>query len=180
MSGGNKRWLWAIVGVVIGLPVLAFVIGMFLPRGHVVSMSIDLRASPERVWLLISDFAGTPQWRADITRVRIDPPSGGAVRFTESSSQGDVPFEVVRQDPPRLQVVRVVDDDQPFGGTWTWDLQPAGSGTRLTITESGFIKSAIFRTLGALFFSPSDTIEGYLRALAGALSESAEPHAPQP
>jgi len=174
------RWVWVIVGVVIGLPVMAFVIGTFLPRDHVATMAIDLKAPPERVWALISDFAGTPKWRTDITRLRMDPPVRGAVRFTESTSQGDVTFEVVHQESPRVQVVRVVDDDQPFGGTWTWDLQATGSGTRLTITEAGFIKNAMFRTMGALFFSPADTIDGYLRALAKTLGESAEPHTRQP
>ena len=175
-----KRWLWVIAGVIVGVPLLAFIIGTFLPRDHVASMTMDLTAPPERVWALISDFEGTPKWRTDITRVRVDPPAGGAVRFTESSSHGDIPFEVVRQEPPRLQVVRIVDDDQPFGGTWTWELQPTGSGTRLTITEAGFIKNAIFRTMGALFFSPADTIDAYLRALAKGLGESAEPRSRQP
>jgi hypothetical protein len=101
----------------------------------------------------------------------MQPSNDGKVRFTESSSQGDIPFEVMSQDPPRRQVVRVVDDDQPFGGTWTWELSyvvpttPGTGKTKLTITEAGFVKSPIFRTMGAIFFSPTDTMDGYLAAL---------------
>jgi uncharacterized protein YndB with AHSA1/START domain len=171
-----KRWLWIILGVVIGLPMIAFVVGSFLPRDHVVQMTIDFAAPPAQVWALVSDFPGTPKWRHDVTSIRVDPAgSGGPIRFTESTSQGDVPFEVVSQEPPRRQVVRVVDDDQPFGGTWTWVLEPRDTGTRLTITEAGFIKSPIFRTMGVLFFSPADTLNDYMRALSFALGEKSEP-----
>ena len=71
--------------------------------------------------------------------------------------------------------MRIVDDEQPFGGTWTWEIEPAASGSRLTITENGFVKSPIFRVMGAVFFSPTATMDAYLRALAKTLGETAEP-----
>jgi hypothetical protein len=69
----------------------------------------------------------------------------------------------------------VVDDGLPFGGTWTRELAPAGGGTRLTITEDGFIRNPIFRVMSRLFFPSTGTINGYLRALATELGDSAEP-----
>jgi uncharacterized protein YndB with AHSA1/START domain len=171
-----KKWGFVVLAVVVGLPIVAGGVGLLLPRDHVAAMTIDLAAPPDRVWSLVSGFAEAATWRTDVTAVRLDAPAaGGALRFTESSSQGEVTFEVVSQDAPRRQVVRIVDDDQPFGGTWTWTLEPAGAGTRLTIVEAGFIKSPIFRTLGALLFSPTATLDAYLRALAARLGESAEP-----
>ena len=93
------------------------------------------------------------------------------MRFAEQSSMGEVPFEVVSQDPPRRQVVRVIDDDQPFGGTWTWELAPNGSGTRVTLTEDGFVKSAIVITHDlAVLYQLADTI---LVMYAGKLAEKA-------
>jgi uncharacterized protein YndB with AHSA1/START domain len=174
-----KRWMLVVLGVVIGLPLAAYGAGSFIPRNHVARLEIDLAAPPGRVWNLISDFQNTPSWRPDITRVRMDPVTAGAFRFTETSSEGDMPFEVVRQEPPNRQIVRIVDDNQPFGGTWTWRLEPQGAGTRLTISEDGFIKNPLFRLMGAFFFSPTDTIDRYLRDLAKALGEKAEPRAPQ-
>ena len=168
-----KRWTLRVVSVVIGLVAVAYIAGLFIPRDHVASKSIDLAAPPERVWQVIADVAKTPEWRADVSRVQMQPQPDGLMRFTESSSQGDVQFEILRQDAPLRQVIRVVDDDQPFGGIWTWDLGlRAGGGTRLTITEAGFIKSPLFRAMGALFFSPTDTIDAYLRDLAKRLGES--------
>ena len=171
-----KRWLIRIVLVVAGLLAGAYVAGLFIARDHVAAMEIDLNAPPERVWAVIADVGKTPEWRRGVTRVEMQPQPDGKLRFTETSTQGDVQFEVLRQDAPLRQVVRVVDDDQPFGGIWTWDLQarPEG-GTHVTITEAGFIKSPLFRTMGALFFSPFDTIDGYLRDLSARLGDTAAP-----
>lgn len=68
-----------------------------------------------------------------------------------------------------------MDDGLPFGGTWTWDLAPAGSGTRVAIEEAGFIRNPIFRVMSRLFFKPSSTAEQYLRPLAAVLGDSAVP-----
>ena len=170
-----KRVLWILLSVLIGAVAVAYGVGMFIPRDHVARMTINLTAPPAQVWALISDFANTPKWRTDVTAVVMSPQPNGAVRFTESSSQGEIPFEVVSQEPPARQVVRVVDDDQPFGGTWTWELERVPTGTKLTLTEAGFVKNPIFRAIGTLFFSPTDTMDTYLRALAKALGDSALP-----
>lgn len=166
------RWPWIVGGVVVGIPATLALIGTFVPRDHVARVSIALKASPERVWALISDFGGTTRWRKDVSKIELVP-SSTPVRFVEQSKQGKIEFEVVSQEPPRRQVVRIVDDDQPFGGTWTWELVPEGGGTRLTITEAGFVKNPIFRAVGLVFFSPSATIEAYLRGLAGELGDTA-------
>ena len=173
-----KRWLFIILGSIAAVIVVAWVAGLFIARDHVASMSIELNKEPASIWTLISDFEHSTKWRTDISGVRMDAPVAGKVRFTESGPQGDVQFEVVSQQPPFRQSTRVVDDNQPFGGIWTWQLEPLDGPaprTRLTITEAGFIKSPIFRTMGRLFFSPTDTIESYLTALASALGESASP-----
>lgn len=164
------RWLWIVLAVIVGIPLLLVLIGSLLPRDHVARVTRDLDAPPERVWGLVSDVAATPTWRKDVTAVTLEPSTGGSIRFTEKSKQGEIPFEIVSQEPLRRQVVRIVDDKQPFGGTWTWELEPAGAGTRLTITEDGFIKNPIFRVLSKLFFPPTATMEKYLGDLSRGLT----------
>lgn len=160
--------LAAIVGVVA-------LVGAFLPRDHTARVTIDLSASRDRVWAMVSDFAGTAKWRADLRSVEMQPASTGPVRWVEVSSQGRTPFELISQTPPSRQVVRVVDDGLPFGGTWTWSLAAAGCGTRVTIEEAGFIRNPVFRVMSRLVFRPTATMDGYLRALAAVLGESAKP-----
>jgi uncharacterized protein YndB with AHSA1/START domain len=176
----RRRMMWWIgipLGGLAGLVVVLIVIGSLLPRDHVAALSIELRAGPERVWSLVADLGGTARWRPDVTRVESQSGPSGTLRYVEHSRHGATPFELVSQEPPRRQVVRVVDDGLPFGGTWTWDLVSAGAGTRLTITEAGFIRNPVFRVMSRLFFPPTATMNGYLRALARELGESAEPQA---
>ena len=170
-----KKLLWFVVGLLVVALVAPFAIGSAMPRDHVATMSIQLKTQPGRIWAVVSDFTGAAAWRKELKAVRAEPPAGGAARFTESSSFGDVTFEVVAQEPPTRQVVRIVDEDQPFGGTWTWQLVPEGEGTRVTITEAGFVKNPMFRFMGSLFWSPTDTIRDYLKGLAAHLGETAEP-----
>lgn len=170
-----RRWALGVLGAIVGLVLLLVLVGMFLPREHTARATIALAASPERVWAVVSDFAGAARWRPDLESVRFDTASGGPIRFVETSDEGEIPFEVVAQDPPRRQVVRVVDDGLPFGGTWTWELVPLGTGTGLTLTEHGFTRNPVYRSLGLVFFRPTDSLVRYLGALARVLGEDAEP-----
>jgi len=170
-----RTWTLAALGAIVGLVLLLLLVGMFLPRDHTARATIELAASPERVWAVVSDFAGAARWRPDLESVRLDTASGGPIRFVETSDEGEIPFEVVSQDPPRRQIVRVIDDGLPFGGTWTWELVPLGGGTGLTLTEDGFTRNPVYRALGLLFFRPTESLIRYLGALAKALGEDAEP-----
>ncbi|HET7038553.1 MAG TPA: SRPBCC domain-containing protein [Gemmatimonadales bacterium] len=162
-------------GVLAGLVVALWVGGSLLPRDHLSQTALELRADRERVWALISDVGGTGRWRPEVRKIEMQPAVAGRVRFVETTGQGDTPFEVVSQEPPARQVIRVVDDGLPFGGTWTWELTPTGAGTRVTISEAGFIRNPVFRVASRVFFPPTKMMQGYLRALARELGESAEP-----
>lgn len=168
-------WVLVGVGVLLGVALIVVIVGSRLPRDHVAQVAIELRAPPDRVWALIADVGGTARWRPEVRGIEMQAAVAGRTRFVETARQGTTPFEVVSQEPPVRQVIRVVDDGLPFGGTWTWDLAPLDSGTRLTITEAGFIRNPVFRVMSRLFFPPTATMEAYLRALAGELGEGAEP-----
>ena len=55
--------------------------------------------------------------------------------------------------------------DLPFGGTWVYELAPAGAGTSLKITENAEIYHPISRLVSHLFLNQAATIEEYLRSL---------------
>lgn len=168
-------WIGVVLALLVTAILLVVLIGSLLPRNHVASMTLELRSPAEKVWALVSDVGGTARWRTDLRRVEMIPTADGSTRFVETSRHGAIPFEVVLQEPPRRQVVRVVDDGQPFGGTWTWEIEGTANGSRLTLTEAGFVKNPVFRLASRLFFKPTATLEAYLRALAAALGETATP-----
>jgi hypothetical protein len=74
-------------------------------------------------------------------------------------------FIAARSEPPRLLVARIADPDLPFGGTWTYDIAPAGGGSRVTITEDGEIYNPLFRFVARFILGYEGTIASYLAAL---------------
>lgn len=166
------RWLWWIgsallLVVVIGLVVT--IVGWLLPVGHTASRSAEYRRPPEAVFTAIADVAAYPEWWRDVSRVEMLEAVNGRTRFREHTTSGPIVFEIDELSPPRRMVTRIADPEQPFGGTWTFELVPASGGTRLTITERGEVYNPIFRFMSRFVFSQTATMESYLTGLAQVL-----------
>ena len=71
--------------------------------------------------------------------------------------------EVVESVPPARIVTKIVGETQ-FGGTWTIEITPIPTGSRVTITERGEIYNVVFRTLSKFVFGYTGTMEGCLQA----------------
>ena len=134
--------------------------GATQPRDHEVSRTVELSMPPDEVYAIVTDFGSYACWREDVAGVDVD-----GDQFVEHGAQGDVRYEVVERQPPTRLVVRIADDDLPYGGAWTYELAPAGTGTSLTITERGFIDSVVMRGLAAMLMDPTDSIVGVQSAL---------------
>lgn len=164
---------WSLV-VLVGLVSLVGImaaIGAALPKGHRAARTVLLRAAPATVFAVITDFARAPEWRSDLQRVELLPDEGGRPMFREVGKQGPMTFRVEVLEAPSRLVTRIADPSLPFGGTWTYDLKPQGSGTELTITEDGEVYNPIFRFMSKFVFSQTATIEAYQASLKRKLSE---------
>jgi hypothetical protein len=161
------------LGLVLLLVVVVLVAGARAPRRHVARVSVVLRRQAGEVWAVVSDLGAWASWNTSVKSVRrLADRDGHAVWAVESGGQV-LPSEIVEATPPgqgqggaRL-VTRIADDQLPFGGTWTWEIEPStdGSSTRVTITEDGFVKSVVFRGVGSLFLGYTRTQSAYLAAL---------------
>ncbi|MEO6436010.1 MAG: SRPBCC family protein [Tepidisphaeraceae bacterium] len=165
------KWTFIVVGGLVLLVCAVAVIGLMLPKGHHAAKSVTLRAAPVEVFAVITDFAKAGEWRSGLQRVEMLPNEGGAVMFREIGGQGPMTFRVEALEPPTRLVTRIADKSLPFGGTWTYDLRPQGSGTELTITEDGEVYNPIFRFMSTFFFSQTAAIEAYLASLERRLGE---------
>jgi uncharacterized protein YndB with AHSA1/START domain len=112
-----------------------------------ISKSVDLAAPPERVWRALTNHEEFGAW----FRVRLDGPfAAGQASTGHITYPGyeHVRWEAVveRMEPPRLFSFRwhpyAVDPEVDYSLEPTtlveFRLEPAGGGTRLTVTESGF------------------------------------------
>lgn len=174
--------LWIIVSIVgglVGLVIVMALIGLTLPREHVAARAAQLdRVAIEKAWSALVDVDGQIAWRRGLRRVEhVDDR-----RFREHTSQGKILYEVADEQAPRLRVTRIADDRLPFGGRWIYELSENRSGTRLTITEDGFVKNPVFRFLSKTVFSQAATIERFLIDLGAHLGTpvTVEPASPSP
>lgn len=163
------RALFGLVAVVAG----AAAIGWFLPVAHTASVSRHIARPPADVFALVSDVPGYPRWWTEMERVEPLPLVDGRPRFREHMSTGPVVFEITAADPPRRFVSTIADPDQPFGGSWTFELAAADGGTRITITEDGEVYNPLFRFLSRFVFSQTATLESFAAALEAALTRPA-------
>lgn len=164
--------LLAIV-VVLVIFVVAAIIGAFVPRDHVAGSSIVLRQPPDTVWRVVRDQDGIPQWwpamRTSVHRVGPD----GKDRWDQSLSGNKMTFVIEADEPPRRLVTRIEPaPGAPFGGSWTFAIAPDGAGSRVTVTERGWIANPVFRFLARFVFGYHRTQESYLQALGKRFGES--------
>ncbi len=104
-----------------------------------IERTIDIAHSPERVWAAITTAEGLGSWFGNSAKIDLRP--GGAAEMTWDHGHR-AEMRVERVEEPRV-----------FGYTWhiyglpeedprrtyvEFTLEPTGSGTRLTVVESGF------------------------------------------
>jgi uncharacterized protein YndB with AHSA1/START domain len=159
------RRLLLAVAAAVGFLMLAgaaiWIRGATLPASHTATGESDVPAPPERVFARLGDPAAYPAWRKDVKNVRVL----GNGRWIEVGSQGTLPFRFAGRAAPRRLETVVDSTTLPFSGTWTFELEPAGSGTRVRVTERGTISSPPLRALAPLFSPPDRTLRRYLTDL---------------
>ena len=155
--------LAALVAVVAG-------VGYLLPVRHRASREATFAASPDVVFATITRVEDFPSWRSVVTKVDVIASAPEHPSWRESGSNGAILFVADRVSAPTTLVTRIADRSLPFGGTWTYELTPAGTGTMLRITEDGEVYNPIFRFMSRYVFGHTATIDTYLRDLGKKLS----------
>ncbi|MCK6458986.1 MAG: SRPBCC family protein [Planctomycetes bacterium] len=164
-----------VLAVLLAVVVVLLIVGLFVPRSHVASRSALFAASPQRVWAVLVDTGKAPEWRTGLDSVEALPPLDGKRRYREVSGFGAVTYVVEEERAPERLVGRIADEGLGFGGSWTWELKREGEGTRVTITERGFITNPLFRVLARFVFGYEKTMETCLRDLGRRLGPRSPP-----
>jgi uncharacterized protein YndB with AHSA1/START domain len=170
-----KKWILIVVAVIALAAVLVQIAGSLVPRQHVASCRASFAQPPEAIWAAIAAVEEYPQWRSDVRSVEPLAAIDGKRVYREVTSFGPITFVVDNEERPRRMVLRIADDDLPFGGTWTFELEPEAAGSRLTITERGEIRPAYFRFMARFVFGYHATLREYLRSLGSKFGQSVTP-----
>jgi uncharacterized protein YndB with AHSA1/START domain len=154
--------------VILAVPlILVMIVGATLPKAHTITRSITLNAQPDAVWNLITS---APTWRPNVTRYEELPPQNGHRMWRETDKSGQsIAYEATESVPPRHLVTRIADPKLPFGGSWTYEIAPAGTGSTLTVTENGEVYNPVFRFVSRYIMGHSATVDAYLKAVKAKL-----------
>ena len=174
------RWIVGTVGLLVAVILIVVVIGYVLPQNHVASVSARYAAAPDALWTALTDVSAFPQWRPGVVRVEALPEENGQRGWREHQKHDAVSYRIEELDAPRKLVARIADKGLPYGGSWTYDLTPDGTGTRLTITERGEVYHPIFRFLSRFVIGYTGSMEGVLRALGTKHGETVTPEPATP
>jgi uncharacterized protein YndB with AHSA1/START domain len=162
--------LWLFIGLG-GVLMLVTLIGWLLPKDHVVTRIGHYHQSREAVWRAITDVDAMPSWREGLKRVQKLPDRNGLPAHVEVTTSGAIPFETVEMAPPQKLLTRIADAKLPFGGTWTYEIEPTADGATLRITERGYVTNPLFRFFSRFIFGQASTMESYLKSLAKRFGE---------
>lgn len=157
------RWiLWSITLLMLLLAALVLAGGL-MSREHTVTREAEFAAAPAAVFAVIADLEATSTWRPGVVQVKRLADDAGRPVYREASVYGPVTYVVSEARPPEHLVLDMVGPG--IDRTWTFDLAPAGSGTRLTIREQAQIENPMARFLSRFVTGHGKNLQAYLDAL---------------
>jgi hypothetical protein len=156
-----------IAGAIAALIAVLVIIGSLLPRDHTATRCAHFHKPADTVFAIVT---GPGDWRPELAKwERLDDR-----HFVETTRRGGhrMRMEVLELKAPTRYVTRIDDPSLPFGGTWTFEITPAGGGCSLRIREEGFVSNPIFRFISHYFMGHHATMETYLRSLGTHLGQA--------
>lgn len=93
--------------------------------------SVDIEASPERVWSLVTDLPRMASWSPQVVKTFVRGPVQRGTRALNINRRGPLVWptrsEVVAFEPHREFAFRIMDN----AAVWAFTLEPTATGTRL-------------------------------------------------
>jgi len=170
------KWVLIVVGGLAALVALMALIGAFVSRDHRATTTISLRQPPDSVWKVVRDIGGAPAWFSAMEKSERLPDRDGHEVWHQKMSGFDVPIIVLESAPPGRLVTQIDPAaGGAFGGTWTYELAPDPTGTRISVTEAGWISNPIFRFMSRFLFGYYGSLDKYLKALGTRFGETVHP-----
>jgi uncharacterized protein YndB with AHSA1/START domain len=134
--------------------------------------SVDIAATPEQVWAVVSDLERMPEWSPQCTKMKVFGEVREGARTVNLNKDGwkrwPTTARVVRFEPNRAVAFKIVENRM----VWSFELEPTAGGTRLTqrrdtsAGQSAFSRNAIKLALGGEESFESTLVAGMNDTLA--------------
>lgn len=167
------RWILIVLGVLVGLVLVAALVGMTRPRSHTASTRAEYAKPLADVWQVLADYERWSEWNPDIKSVKRLPDRNGHPTFEVTASWGTVATQLTVLEPPSK--MRSDMDAGAFKGSWMYELSPTPrGGTLLQITEAGEVANPVFRAM-MIFHDNYESMTSFHNALAKRLGVTVTP-----
>src|SRR5208282_91594 len=160
------KWYRVVLAIVVGVMLLIALVGLLLPKWHRATRMARFKQPPEAIFAAIT---GPQNWRG-VSRYVL-PPDGGPKKYRDQSGRWLITYEEIASDPPKLYRAKIVDEDLPFAGTWTWEITPTDDGCTCRITEVGEVKNPAIRVVSRFLIGYTKSIDTYRKALCEKFNE---------
>ena len=171
-SGAMKWMLYtvAFIALVIGV---TFLVGYALPARTTISRSINLQQTPEAVFAVLADVRRMAEWNRNTEKVEMLPPVGGKEATKQSFKGGIVMIIITAESTPPRHLVRTLGDtNTPFVGSWTYEISPTDTGSKVVLTEVAKFNNPLFRVMTRIF-GQTKYMDEHLEDLARQFGETA-------
>lgn len=152
----GKKILGILGGTIVGLVVIFFVVGMFLPKEFTVERSTTIEAPVDIVFTHVADLSQNEAWmpwNKDDPTMKLtmgDKTMGeGAWYSWTSEKQGDGKLTVVEVEENK-HIVNDIDFGRGSPGKGIWDFEEVDSGTKVTWKMEGNAANVMERYFGMM------------------------------
>ncbi len=153
---------WMIAIGLVAFAVIAYIAGSLIAETHVATVTRDYSAKPEQIYEAISDPNKYMEWRSGLKKVEVN-----GDQVSEHGSFGVMTYRITdKAAGRRMATTEAGGPDLGFSGSWTFQIEPAGTGSRLSITERGRVFSPLFRLMARFVFGYERTMIQYHTDLA--------------
>ena len=159
------RFLKFVAIALVLIACVVLVVGYRLPKAHQASREREYAYAPEKVYQAIATPTQYPRWRSGVQKVEFLPDSEKMKRFKETALDGEVTYVIEENVPNQRFVTRIAQEGLPYGGSWTYELEPTQKGTTLRITEDGEVYNPVFRFVARYIIKPTRSIDRYMSDL---------------
>lgn len=156
------KLLLIIVVLLVLSGLVLYLLGHLLPLRHTARHSFTVPQPRALVWKTLTDYAGMPRWWPAVKSVRFETRADGRVVTWNTGAHGQEIGFFTRKEQAPVRFVREMTSDNPhFGGSWTFELADTADGTRVTISEDGFVRPAFYRAIAHYIMGYDSTMKDY-------------------
>lgn len=169
------RWLLIFILFIIVALAGVYGAGSALPETMVTLRGAQFKAPVGEVWNLVTNYPEMPNWNDGIAKVTPIPGEDKTTLWDIEDNDGrHMVLKVVHSEQYHLHHSEIIANDQPFKGSWKFELTANDGGTWLKLEEHSRISNPFLRFVTYYILGSDYGIRTFLQALGRHLVQDVE------